>query len=522
VRYLENGIMDIKEVENYRDVILPKIREELRDTTKSIEDMLQLYNLYSDILCLIAPYDFASFNEYLELEEDKSQDNRGFHYHRRDAMKEVYQSLNDMEIYDEYDILLISLPPRTGKTTYGIRFLAWICGKYPEYTQLATSYSDSITTSFYIGVIEILEHERFKKVFSDCPIVNRNGKREEIWLKTMKRYPTIAFVPIGGSVTGRVESTHYLYVDDIVSGIEEAMSPTRLEKLWQIFSVNFYQRRKEGCKLIIVATRWSVNDPMSIVERANENNPRCKSIKVPCFDEDGNSNFKFKGGFTEDYYLDIQKSMDDISFNALYMCDPVEREGLLYHKEDLMYYDILPKDPPDSIIAICDSKNMGTDFVSSIVGYVYGDFVYLDDIVYNNGLPEITRPLVADLWFRNKVVRGDCELNNGGSYYAEDLGELIRAKGGKTSIRIFYSANNKNVKIITYSDYVMKHFIFKDPSQYSPNSEYAKFMKDLFSWTQTGKNKHDDAPDAVAMLAQLHQDLTGNSIKFLNRKTLGI
>lgn len=514
--------MNKEEVLHYKDVILPKIRSELLDENKSSDELLELYNLYDSVLCLIAPYDFASFNEFLEFEEDKRQDNRGFHHHRKVAMKEVYESLNDMEINDKYDILLISLPPRTGKTTYGIRFLAWICGKYPEYTQLATSYSDSITTSFYIGVMEVIQHERYKRCFNGCEVVNQNAKREEIWLKTMRRYPTIAFVPVGGSVTGRVEATHYLYADDLVSGIEEALSITRLEKLWQIFSVNFYQRRKEGCKLIMIATRWSVNDPISVVERANEGNERCKSIKIPCFDEYGESNFHFKGGFGKEYYIDIQKSMDEISFSSLYMCEPIEREGLLYHKEDLMYYFDLPNEVPDSIISVCDSKNMGIDFVASPVGYVYGDTVYVEDIVYNNGLPEITRPLVADLWVRNKVIRADVELNNGGNYYAEDLEELIKENGGKTSIRIFYSGNNKNVKIITYSDYVMKHFVFKDPSTYSPNSEYAKFMQDLFKWTQTGKTKHDDAPDVIAMLAQLAQDLSGNAIKILDRRRLGI
>jgi predicted phage terminase large subunit-like protein len=353
-------------------------------------------------------------------------------------------------------------------------------------------------------------------------VVNQNAKREEIWLKVMRRYPSIAFVPVGGSVTGRVEANNYLYADDLVSGIEEAMSPTRLEKLWQIFSVNFYQRRKEGCKLIMIATRWSVHDPMSIIERQNEDNPRFKSIKIPCFDEEGESNFNFKGGFSTKYYEDQRNSMDEISFNSLYMQEPIEREGLLYHKEDLQYYFTLPDEQPESIIGICDSKNMGVDYVCSIVGYVYGDLIYLDDVVYNNGLPEITRPKVANLWSDHKVVRADVEMNNGGNYYAEDLQELLKEKGARTSVRTFYSSNNKMVKIITYSDYVKDHFIFRDPSTYGKHSEYAKFMKDVFGFTQTGKNKHDDSVDGLAMLAQLHQDLSGNSIKILDRRRLGI
>lgn len=514
--------ISLNEVENYVNVVIPNIERELSENKLSPQETLDLYNLYVDVLKLVAPQDFKSYNKYLELDEDHNSPNKAFYHQRKDHMDELFEAFNDMETYDKYDILIVTMPPRVGKTTSGIRFLSWIIGKFPEDTELATSYSDSITTSFYIGVIEIVESQRFKEIFSDAPLVNQNAKREEIWLKITKRYPSITFVPIGGSMTGRCEAGRYLYCDDLVSGIEEAMSISRLEKLVQTYTVNCKQRKKDGCKEIHVATPWSVHDVIATVQRDNEDNPRCKVIAMPCYDENGESNFDFMGGFSTAYYKDIEKSMDEASFSALYLCEPIEREGLLYHKEDLQYYFDLPEERPDTIIAICDSKNLGVDYVSSPVGYVYGDTVYIEDVVFNNGLPEITRPLVANNWIKHNVVRADVELNNGGNYYAEDLDKLIKDKNGKTSIRIFYSGNNKNVKIITYSDYVIKHFVFKDPSKYSKNSEYAQFMKALLTWTQTGKNKHDDAPDAIAMLAQLIQDLNGNVVKILDRRRLGI
>ena len=47
-------------------------------------------------------------------------------------------------------------------------------------------------------------------------------------------------------------------------------------------------------------------------------------------------------------------------------------------------------------------------------------------------------------------------------------------------------------------------------------------MRSLTTWTQRGNNKFDDGPDSIAMLAQLYQDLSGMSIKILNRRELGI
>ena len=192
--------MDIKEVERYTQIIIPNIEKELTQETDS-EKLLKLYNLYHDILIMIAPHDFITYNKALELEEDKSNANRGFYHHRKNHIGVIFESLNDMEIYDKYDLLLISLPPRIGKTTSGIRFLSWIMGRHPENTQLATSYSDSITSSFYAGAIEIVLTDIYQKIFPQSPLVNQNAKRQEIWLRVIKRYPSIGFVSIGGSMT---------------------------------------------------------------------------------------------------------------------------------------------------------------------------------------------------------------------------------------------------------------------------------------------------------------------------------
>lgn len=508
--------------QKYVSVVIPKIERELADNSKSDVERAELYNLYLEILKITAPYDFETFNKYLEIDEDHNNPNKAFYHHRKKHLGEIFEALNDMEINDKYDLLLISMSPRVGKTTTGIRFMAWIIGKYPESTQLATSYSDNITTSFYMGVMEVVTHQRYQDVFPEAPLMNQNAKRQEIWLKTIKRYPSIGFVPIEGSMTGRIESGKYLYCDDLVSGYEEAISVARMEKKWQLYSVNAKQRKLDGCKEIHVATIWSVHDVISRLTRANIDNQRCKIINIPCFDENGESNFNFLGGFSTGYYKELQSTMESFSFNALYLGQAVEREGLLYHEDDFKYYFTLPEEKPDSIISICDSKNMGKDFVASPIGYIYGDDVYIEGVVYNNGLPEITRPLVANAWVEHNVVMADVEMNNGGNYYAEDLEQELKSRGGKTSVRTFFSGNNKKVKIITYSDFVKKNFIFKHSSTYSPNSEYAKFMVDLMSWTQIGNNKHDDAPDSIAMLAQMVQELDGNKIKIFDRRKLGI
>ena len=522
---MANGVINkltIQETEKYVNIIIPNIEQKLLCPSKSKSEQLELYKLYKNCLILVAPYDFITYNKYLEFNEDKTEDNQGFYHKRKDHLKELFKALNDIEIYDTYDNLLVSMPPRTGKSQTNIRFITWIMGRKPHHTQLVISYSDLITKTFYRGVMSILLSQEFKDVFPHSCVVSQNASDENIWLTKVGQYPTVSFIPIEGSMTGRGEGKDYIFFDDLVSGYEVALSIRRLDKLWGFYTVNSRQRKLKGCKEIHIATPWSVHDPITKLEYLKANDPRTKRIKIPCYDENGESNFNFVGGFDTEYYKEIESLMDELSFLALYKCEPIERQGLLYNVDELKYYFELPDTPPDTIVAICDSKNLGTDYVCLLVAYVYGEDIYIEDLVFNSGLPEQTRPLVADCLLRNKAVRVDIELNNGGNYYAESISNMLKVGSGKTSVRIFFSSSNKRTKIITYSDYVKQHFFFKEASTIKNNKQYKDFMAAVLSWTQLGTNIHDDGVDALAMLSQLVQELQNCAIKFIDRRILNV
>ncbi len=514
--------MGLDEIENFTKNIIPKLEIALKDNSCDQNKLDETFKVYKEALRQIAPYDFVSFNKYIELYEDWDNEQKQFYGHRSVALKDLFDAMNDMEIYDKYDTLVVCMPPRIGKTTTGIRFLSWIIGRHPESTQMATSYADNVTKSFYNGVIELIMSEEYQDCFPESPLVNQNAKREEIWLRKNRRYPSIAFIPIDGAMTGRGEANNYLYCDDLVSGQEEALSQDRLSKLWDKYSINVKQRKKNNCKEIHVATPWSVHDVITKVSNANDGNPRCKIIKLSCYNEDGESNFDYIGGFSTEYYKELEKDMDKITFDALYKQDPIEREGLLFNKDEFQYYKELPSDIPDSIIAVCDSKNLGNDSVACPIGYLFENKLYIEDVVFNNGLPSVTKPLVANKLVKHRVKDFSIEMNNGGNYYGEDVKSLVHDVFPGMRFSMFFSTSNKDVRIISYSDFIKKHFVFKDPSTYLRNSEYGKFMGEVFRYTQTGKNKHDDAPDSLSMLASKVDSIINRGIKFLDRRELGI
>ena len=477
-----------------------------------------LLKKYWQTYLFTAPFCFHSYLLYMEKDRDPE---KRFYQPRIKVLRGVVRDLQDLAD-GKLMRLGLSMPPGTGKSTLGIFYITWLMGREPLRPSLATAYADKLTRSFYDGALQIIKDPEynFGDIFPDSPLVATNSKDETIDLSKIKRFKTLTCRSIDSGLTGATRCEVLAYADDMVSGSEEAMNRERMDILWTKFSNDFMSRMKQDCKMLIIGTRWSIHDPIGRLEQRYADDEKSKFVKLPALDLQGNSNFDYDYGvgFSTDYFNNLKENMDDISWRAIYMQEPIEREGLLYQEDDLQYFFTLPKEKPDAVVAVCDSKGQGKDYVCAPCGYVYGDMVYIPEVVFNNGLPEITKPLVANLCLHHNVSRMDVESNNGGDYYAEDVNRLIKKQDGKTSIRTFFTSNNKITKIVTESDYVKKHFIFLHKTK--QDVEYKRFMGNLLGFTVTGKVKHDDAPDGVAMLSQMVKDLSGLSIKIIDRKSL--
>jgi predicted phage terminase large subunit-like protein len=417
------------------------------------------------------------------------------------------------------------MPPGTGKSTLGIFYMGWLMGRNPDMPNLASAYADKLCRSFYDGALSFITDPEYKyaEIFPDSPLSVTNAKDETIDLTKPHRFKSLTCRSIDGGLTGATRCESLLYADDMVSGSEEAMNRDRMDTLWTKFVNDLMSRMKQGCKMLIIGTRWSVWDCLGRLERQYEDNPRAKFVKIPALDINGKSNFEYKYnvGFSTEHFKILKDSMDDVSWRAIYMQEPIEREGVLYHEDDLMYFNgELPDGRPDAIVAVCDSKNQGKDYVSAPCGYVYGELTYIPAWVFNSGLPEVTKPLVAKMCVDHKVSRLDVEMNNGGDYYAADVDKQIHDLGGHTSIRTFFTSTNKITKIVTESDYVKKHFVFLDPKLPNTPQEYKEAMRNVFGFTITGKVKHEDAPDSASMLSILVKSLSGMAVQIIDRRKL--
>ena len=217
----------------------------------------------------------------LFIESERDPDKR-FYEPRRKQLREVVSALQDLED-GRLDIVSISLPPGTGKSTLGIFFISWIAGKYPNQPNLMSAHSGILTRSFYDGVLQIITDPEYlwREVFPDITVQATNSKEETINLDQRQRFKTITCRAINASLTGATRCEKYLYADDLVSGIEEAMSIDRLNKLWEAYTNDLKSRKKLGCKEIHIATRWSVHDPIGRLQRMHIDNPRARFVVIP-------------------------------------------------------------------------------------------------------------------------------------------------------------------------------------------------------------------------------------------------
>lgn len=470
------------------------------------KDVLQLDALWWKVHKVEGPHLFDSYLMYLEKNREKKEK---FYAPKREQLNRhgLIQAMQDLED-DKLDILSISMPPGTQKTTLEKFFASWIIGRHPEDYSLFFSHSGDITRMFYDGVLDITTNSdeyTWGEIFPNVRLSNTDAKRECINFNKYKPFANLQCTSVGSKNAGKVRCNRYLYCDDLIGGIEEALNKNILDKLWRIYGTDARQRKlNEQVKEIHIATRWSVHDVIGRLQQIYEGNPRARFISIPDIDpETGKSNFDYEfNGMSVEFFQDQELAMDDISYKCLYKNEPIEREGMLYTEEELRRYLTLPIQEPDAILGICDTKDKGTDFYFLPCFYQYGnDFYLVDCICSDNSNYGVQYENSANLIVRNNMQQCEFETNNGGSRVSYEVAKLVKEKNGRCNITDKFTNSNKETKIIVNADWVKKHVLFKDKSMYTEKEDYGVMMGWLKRYSVKGKNLHDDVPDGLASFA---------------------
>ena len=469
------------------------------------ENAGKLFEIWRRSLLFDAPHDFDAFMTYIEL--DRKPEKR-FYAPRRHYLKPMVQGFQDI-LDGKLRLLTISMPKRAGKSQTGINFVNMISGKYPDNATLMEGTGDDLVKSFYNGCLEYLSTPNeylYYDVFPEARLVQTNADNKTINLKSKARFPTIMCRSIDARQVGLSEATNVLYLDDCVEGREEAKNRQRLDDKWEVISGDIMGRAIEGTPMVFTGTRYSLYDPIGrIQEHAQREGWEWKAIEIPALDlVTDESNYEYerdgKKVFTTAYFREQRELLSSEQFESEFQQQPFEAKGLLFNKDELNYFFNLPDRDADATFAVGDTAESGSDSTSMPVAKIYGNDVYIVDVVFDDSPAEVTKPECAKCLIENKASEAVFESNNAGQYYARDVDTIIRERGYSISIRTKRTISNKQTRIEFASDNIKRNFYFRHPSTIKRGSQYWNFMKELTTYTRRGKGPHDDAPDSLAML----------------------
>ena len=491
--------------------------------TRDFKTAEEFDNLLFRSLLFCAPH---YFDAYLQAVEYGKPLDKKFYLPRRHYLRRYVEGYQEV-LEGKLDFLSISMPKRCGKSQLGINFTNMLSGKFPDRSTLMEGTGDDLVQSFYKGCLEYIQQPNdyhFYDIFPESKLVQTNADTKVINLLHKSRFPTVMCRSIDARQVRLSEATNLLYLDDCVEGREEAKNRQRLDDKWEVISGDIIGRAIEGTPIVICGTRYSLYDPIGhLQEEMRKQGKRCKIIETPALDPvTDESNFEYiregRKVFTTQYFRDQREMLSAEQFESEFQQQPFEAKGILFPEASLNRYFELPVDrEPDSIIAVCDTADKGADYCSMPIAAVYGDEVYIVDVVFDDSPPEVTKPECAKALMDNLVVAGTFESNNAGTYFARDVQQILTDRKYVCNIRTKRTISNKQTRIEFASDNIIKHFYFKDPSLYARNSQYAMFMKQVTTYTRSGKVPHDDAPDSLSLLENELRGLVGAKVEVFKR-----
>ena len=491
-------------------------------------------DIYWKYLLLEAPYLLDSYALYIE-KNRKPQER--FYQPRRRTLKKVVDKLQALED-DKLDELFLHQPARTGKSQIITVGTSWHCARNTEISNLYVTYKEGLGGAFLDGVMEIWTDPTYchEDVFHS-KIARTDAKNHKVDLERKKKYATLSGKGLESGLNGEYDAYGWLILDDILEGIQDVLNPDILRRKQIVFTNNVMSRKKEQCKLILNGTIWSLHDIYMNRLSFLQNNPEAKYIrydvlKIPALDpetDESNFNYDYGVGYSTQYYRAIRSNFeenDDMAgWLAQYQQEPIERDGALFNSQHMNFYNgQLPDEEPLKVVSACDVALGGSDYLAMPVAYVYEDgSVYIHDVVYDNSEKIYTMPKVVASIINNKVTNAFFEANAGGEGYKDEVRAELQKQGYETNLTSKYaqqmilnngghapkSAARKEQRIWDNAENI-RRFYFRDTGY--QNAEYRKFMNNVYSFTMTGKNKHDDAPDALSSLAVFLKNGSGTGV----------
>ncbi len=428
-----------------------------------------------------------------------------------DFHKRYYSQLTEFA-QSKIKKLMVFMPPQHGKSEGSTRRLpAFILGNNPDTKVAVVSYNAPKARKFNREIQRIIDNAEYHSIFPNTclnasNITNVSGQ----WLRNADECEIVGYrggfktVGVGGALTG--EPVDVLILDDIYKDAKTAWSPTVRESISDWYDTVAETRLHNDSQQLIVFTRWHEDDLAGTLLR-----------QQGLFDKTDNPNGwivviyrAIKEGLPTDYdprkegealwetrhsleKLQSIRSRNPHVFDSLYQQDPKPSEGLMY-ENGFVEYSIKPATQYSIRKAYVDTADTGADFLCAIIYDETEIGNYIVDVMYTQKPMEYTEPALARLLTRHTVVECIVESNNGGRSFQRAVEQQCRLmENTKTKFKWFHQSENKDIRIYSNSAAV-QNLIFMPQGWVRLFPEFATAIN---GYLKVGKNKHDDAPDAL-------------------------
>lgn len=419
----------------------------------------------------------------------------------------------DKVLRGETTRLIINIGPRFGKTEVAVKnFIAFALGINPAAKFIHLSYSADLVEDNSKEIMDFVRLPEYKALFPNVDLVSTSVKH---WKTTAGG--GVYAVASGGQVTGfgagevdeekeleeavteldeyntfNVKFGGAIVIDDPIKP-DDAQSATLREKVNNKFESTIRNRvNSRKTPIIIIMQRLDSNDLCGYLEGLEPD--KWEILKLPAMitDENGQERSLWPFKFTIEELHDMAHK-NSFVYETQYMQNPVPREGLMYEM-GFREYDIIPFSLHRVVKAYVDTADTGSDYLACFVYVETNTYNYILDVIYTQAPMETTEPMTANILDKYDVEVANIESNNGGRGFARKVDELLRAMGnGATRVKWFSQTRNKDSRIFNMSATVQNTCLF--PRGW--RDRWPLLYDVLTNYKKTGKNAHDDAPDAL-------------------------
>jgi predicted phage terminase large subunit-like protein len=417
-----------------------------------------------------------------------------FYKKDRIYLKNLCDKLNEFYYDPTKKRLKIHMPPRHGKTRTIINFVSWIFGKDKNNCAMVSTYNETLSGRLGKDIRDMIATKNFagnkfsyNLFFSDTE-VNPKDSSKTLWSLKGRHFNFLATSP-KGTATGI--GANFIIIDDIIKNHLEALNSRHKEELWEWYINTLQSRMEVNSKVIVVNTRWAVDD---LGGRLHEAEPDLwEEIVYPIYDENQDQMLCEEIKTKEEFFLHREKAKVNAHsyaiFQANYFQIPVSTtlsnsfSNIPIYYEDIINYD--------NVIGYIDVAN-GGDYLCFVAAKIKDNSMYLSDVLYIQDTIDVTVPQITEILNKYKHIRVRVETN-GAIGFMNYLQEKIH-RG--VSLEPIQNRKSKQLRINNCLISAINYFHFPELWW----SKWTNFYNDLITYNPRGKNKHDDAPDALAGL----------------------